>query len=195
MRLPSAATAGATLTALVAVLGAAAVAGGLGYGAFLEEGRIGPGFLPLVAGGTVVVCAGIDLIARLRKRRQPVHSTVGAAVADETAAEDAASRDVPVADGEAPAPLDSDLDIFGRTQQQRNRMLVAVIALTVAALVLVPFLGFVISFGLLLIACAVLVERRKLLPSILVTVVALAVAYVIFAIVLRVPLPVSPLGF
>ena len=190
MRLPTAAVAGTILTALIAVLGASAVAGGFGYGALLEEGRIGPGFLPILAGATVAVCAALDVVFRLRKRRaEPVAQTVPGHPADDTATA------VPLADGEVTAVPASDLDIFGRTQQQRNRMLVIVIAMTVATLVLVPLLGFLLSFGLLLIAISVLVEKRKLVPSVLVTVVALAVAYGIFAIVLRVPLPVGPLGF
>jgi hypothetical protein len=175
---------------LIAVLGASAVAGGLGYGALLEEGRIGPGFLPILAGATVAVCAVLDLVSRVRKlRTAPAAAGVPGHPADDT------STAVPRADGEVTAAPESDVDIFGRTQKQRNWMLVVVIAMTIATLVLVPFLGFLLSFGLLLIAVSVLVEKRKLLPSVLVTVVALAVAYGIFAVVLRVPLPVGPFGF
>ena len=39
-----------------------------------------------------------------------------------------------------------------------------------------------------------LVERRKLLPSILVAVIALGVAYLVFGVLLRVPLPQGLLG-
>jgi len=58
----------------------------------------------------------------------------------------------------------------------------------------VQVVGFLIAFVLLLFVVAVFVERRALLPSILVALIAGAVTYGIFVVLLRVPLPQGFLG-
>lgn len=178
--------AGIAFTAVLAAVGLAAVIGGLGYGVFGEDGLIGPGFLPVLAGGLVALFAVIDVIGRLRSRR------TGSTTADLVV--DAAEPAAPEADLTAEADTASDVDIYGRTQAQRTRMLVAVIAILIATLFLVNVVGFILAFGLMLLACAVAVERRKLVPSLIVTVVALGAAYLIFGVMLHVPLPQGLLG-
>jgi len=161
---------------VLAIVGIAAVIGGLGYGAFQEDGLIGPGFLPVLAGGLVAVFAVGDVIGRLRAKPKMSEAELllgpdaGDVIADEVAAE-------------------SDIDIFGRDQKQRTRMLVAVLAILIVTLVLVPILGFLVSFALMLLAIAIFVEKRKWLPAVGVTAGAIAVTYLIFVVLLRVPLP------
>ena len=88
----------------------------------------------------------------------------------------------------------NDLDIFGRTQKQRNRMLAVVLGLVVVALIAVQLVGFLIAFVLLIFVIAVVVEGRKVLPAAIVSVAAGAVPYAIFVALLRVPLPQGLLG-
>jgi hypothetical protein len=172
--------AGIAFTAVLAAVGVAAVVGGLGYGAFGEEGRIGPGFLPVMAGGLVALFGVSDVVSRMRARRRVDEREQ--LLDDESAADLEADAGVP------------DVDIFGRNQKQRNLQLVAVIGILIATLFLVGLLGFILAFGVLLVVTAVFVERRKLLPSLLVAVLALGVAYLVFGVLLRVPLPQGLLG-
>ncbi|GAB2467634.1 hypothetical protein HD599_000439 [Conyzicola lurida] len=166
---------------LLALIGIGAVIGGLGYGVIEEDGLIGPGFLPTLAGGLVAVFAIGDVIGRLRAKPTLSEAEIilgadaGEVLAEEKAAE-------------------SDIDIFGRDQKQRTRMLVAVLAILIVTLLLVPVLGFIISFALMLLAIAIFVEKRKWLPALAVTAAALAVTYLIFVVLLRVPLPQGLIG-
>ncbi|MET0934324.1 MAG: tripartite tricarboxylate transporter TctB family protein [Mycetocola sp.] len=173
--------AGIAFTAVLAAVGVAAVLGGLSYGAFGEEGRIGPGFLPVRAGGLVALFAMSDVVSRVRARKQLVDERE-LLLDDESAAGLEAEAVVP------------DIDIFGRNQKQRNLQLVAVVGILIGTLLLVSLIGFILAFGVLLVVTAVFVEKRKLLPSLLVAVVALGVAYLVFGVLLRVPLPQGLLG-
>lgn len=173
--------AGIAFTAILAAVGVAAVLGGLSYGAFGEEGRIGPGFLPVMAGALVALFAISDVVSRMRAKRHLVDERELLLDA-ESAAELEAEAVVP------------DVDIFGRNQKQRNLQLVAVVGILIATLLLVNLIGFILAFGVLLVVTAVFVEKRKLLPSLLVAIVALGVAYLVFGVLLRVPLPQGLLG-
>ena len=166
---------------VLALLGIGAVIGGIGYGVIEEDGLIGPGFLPTMAGGLVAIFAIGDIVGRLRaKPTMSEAELILGAEADAVLEEEVAAE--------------SDIDIFGRTQKQRSRMLVAVLVILVATLLLVPLLGFIISFALMLLSIAIFVEKRKWLPALAVTAAALAVTYLIFVVLLRVPLPQGLIG-
>jgi hypothetical protein len=166
---------------ILALLGIGAVIGGISYGVIEEDGLIGPGFLPTMAGGLVAIFAIGDIVSRLRaKPTMSEAELILGAEADAVLEEEVAAE--------------SDIDIFGRTQKQRSRMLVAVLLILIVTLLLVPLLGFIISFGLMLLSIAVFVEKRKWLPALAVTAAALAVTYLIFVVLLRVPLPQGLIG-
>lgn len=177
--------AGIAFTAILAVVGAAAVLAALGYGMFSDDGRIGAGFLPVVAGGLVAALAVVDLIGRLRRRSRPHH--------DAELAIDTESIESLGLDPELEAAA-SDVDIFGRTQKQRNAMLLAVAGILLVTVLLVGLVGFILAFGLMLFVIAVVIEKRKPLPSLIVTVIALGVAWLVFGVLLRVPLPQGLIG-
>lgn len=194
---------GLAASVVLAVLGVAAVLGGLGYGVTVEGGEIGPGFLPVMAGGLVAVFAVLDTVGRLRGRRDApsqaelITATTsrpegGVALADPT---DPGAATTSTQSVHHPVDADGDeVDIFGRTQRQRNRMLAIVLGLVVATLVMVQVVGFLLAFVLLLFVIAVFVEHRRVLPSAVVAVAAGAVTYGIFVLLLRVPLPTGLLG-
>lgn len=69
--------------------------------------------------------------------------------------------------------------------------LMAVFGLIVVALLLVPLLGLIGAFVLLIPALTIGVERMPIVTSLIVSVVAGVVAYVVFIVVLRVPLPMG----
>jgi putative tricarboxylic transport membrane protein len=195
---------GLIASAVLAVLGVAAVLGGLGYGVTVEGGEIGPGFLPVLSGGLVAVFAVLDLVGRLRNRNDlPTQAELILDTVDDEFEDDDLRGTVHPANDPGAASTSTQsintlkrdaVDIFGRTQKQRNKMLAVVIGLVILTLLAVQVVGFLISFVLLLFVVAVFVERRSLLPSALVALVAGAVTYGIFVVLLRVPLPQGFLG-
>lgn len=191
---------------VLALIGISAVIGGLGYGVTVEGGEIGPGFLPVLSGALVGGFAILDVIGRLRNRTDlPTQAELILDTMDSPPTTDTGSVLAP-ANTDAGAPststqsiysvtADADaVDIFGRTQKQRNRMLAVVIGLTILTLLAVQLVGFLIAFVLLLFVIAVFVEKRKILPAAAVAISAGVVTYAVFVLLLRVPLPQGLLG-
>lgn len=195
---------GLAASAVLAAIGSAALVGGLGYGVTVEGGEIGPGFLPAMAGGLVAVFAVLDLVGRLRRR--PDRPSQAELILDtRSRPDDGIVLGDPLDPGapttstqsiHSPLATDDDdgVDILGRTQRQRNRMLAVVLGLVVLTLAMVQVVGFLLAFVLLLFVVAVFVEHRRVLPSALVAVAAGVVTYAIFVALLRVPLPQGLLG-
>jgi hypothetical protein len=203
----------AVVYGLLTALGLGALVMAVGYGFFLEESRVGPGLVPGVVGGLIVLIAGWELIATLRGHRTPhdrgLAEVVAAAAAgtpqgdassERTAPGGAPDGDATVAPDDAPGevagtgPGPDDVDIFGRTPQERGRQLVTVFAALVVACLLVPVLGFLVSFFVLSLFISAIVERRGWIPSLIVSFLAVAAVYGIFVGFLDVPLPTGLLG-
>jgi putative tricarboxylic transport membrane protein len=170
--------------AVLALLGAGAVYGGVMYGLFDEDGLVSAGFLPAVCGAAIVALAIVDLVHQLT--RKPEMETI----ADEIF--ESIIDNVPdTTDRLQTAP---ELDIFGRDQKARNRQLVLVIVALVVSIALVPILGLLLSLALLMVFVSVVVERRGIIATLVITAVTIAVFYFVFAVFLGVPLPRSLLG-
>jgi hypothetical protein len=176
-------TAKAAFSAVLAVVGVAAAIGGVSYGMMQENGQIGAGFLPAVLGTALALLAAVDVAQTLRRR--DAANTAGELTGVEAEA-DAASIDTVA---EAP-----DVDALGRTQRQRNRMLATVLGMLVVALLLVPVLGLLLSLGVLIVAISTIVERRSILPALLVSAIAVGVIHLVFAELLGVPMPTGLIG-
>ncbi|MGM1028455.1 MAG: tripartite tricarboxylate transporter TctB family protein [Actinomycetota bacterium] len=173
----------AAFSAALVLLGVAAAIGGWGYGVAQENGQIGAGFLPLVLGIVVALLAAVDT-ATILLRREPSHTAEQL-----TGVEDEANAAAIDTVEEA-----SDIDALGRTGKQRNRMLAIVAGMLIVALLLVPVLGLLLSLGALMIAIAIVVERRPIVSSIIVSVIAVGVIHLVFSVLLRVPMPTGLLG-
>lgn len=156
----------AAASAALVVLGVAAALLGAGYGFTKDNGQIGAGFMPVVLGVVMAVLAVVDVVATLRR---------------------------PAPETEAGAD-ESDFDVLGRSQRQRNRMLALVVGMLFLALLLVPVTGLLIALGLLVVAIATIVERRHILAALLVGAIAIAVVHVVFAVLLKVPMPTGLIG-
>jgi putative tricarboxylic transport membrane protein len=169
-------------SAALALLGIVAAIIGWGYGVTQDNGQVGAGFLPVALGIIMALLAGADVVLTLLERRpsRPLDE-LGTLAAEVDA--------VPDSVDEVP-----DVDALGRTQRQRNRMLLIVSGLLVGALLLVPVLGLLLSLGLLMAAVAIVVERRRVVPSLIITAVAVGVFHLVFAVLLRVPLPTGMIG-
>jgi hypothetical protein len=195
---------------LLTALGLGALVMALGYGLFLDDLRVGPGLVPAVVAALILLVGGWELLATLRGHRTSHDSglaeIVTAAVdapGGHVASEGTASPDdgpvelaAPGPGGAvaAPGPGVDDIDIFGRTPQQRARQLLIVFVALVVAVLLVPVLGFLVSFFVLSLFISAVVERRRWVPSVIVSFLAVAAVYGLFVGFLEVPLPTGLLG-
>lgn len=171
-------------SAALALLGIAAAIGGWGYGVTQDNGQVGAGFLPLALGVLMALLAGVDVVLTLLQREpsRPLDELGTLAQDLDAAAIDSVEES-------------SDIDALGRTQRQRNRMLLMVSGMLLLAVLLVPVLGLLISLGLLMLSVAIFVERRGIIPSVLVTAITVGVFHLVFGVLLRVPLPTGMIGF
>ena len=153
---------------VLAALGAAVFVTSFGYGILREGGRVGPGLLPMVTGLLLLLLSGVQLLARLWRP--------------------SAAADAP------PAGYGDGVDVLGRTRAERVRHLRMVVLALPVAVLLVPLLGFLAAFGLLVLFISAAVERRRVPVALLATVLAVAVGYGVFAVFLDVPLPTGAVG-
>lgn len=206
----------AVVYGLLTALGLGALVMALDYGLFLEESRVGPGLVPAVVGGLIVLIAGWELIGTLRGRRTPhdrgLAEVVAAAAVDApqggASSESATPGGVPAGGsgsmspdggpvqiaGPGPGSGPDDVDIFGRTPEQRSRQLWTVSAALIVAALLVPLLGLLGSLFVLSVFVSAVVERRAWLPSLIVSFLAIAAVYGVFVGFLGVPLPTGLIG-
>lgn len=184
--------AGVGFSLILAAVGTAAAIVGSTYGFTGEDGRVGPGFLPVVFGAAVALLALVDVAQRVLRRDRGV--TI------EDLATDLAAGDEPVAavvapEDEPPRNADGEeVDIFGRTQRQRTRILVSVMVGLVAAVLLTSLIGLLLSFTLLMAFVAIVLEKRPVVPSLIISVVAAGGIWLVFRELLSVPLPTGLLG-
>lgn len=171
-------------SAALALLGAAFLAGGIGYGVFIDGGLVGPGFLPAAAGMALLVLALVDLV-------QHVLRIEGTDAVDDALYEGLVEDRPLTTDMLQTAP---DADIFGRDQRARTRQLIMVVVALIVAVALVPLIGLLVSLGLLMAFAAIVVERRSVVVSLIVTAVTVGFLYLVFVIVLGIPVPVGVLG-
>jgi len=151
---------------LLVALGVAFAIGGTRYGVFGEGSRIGPGFMPFVAGVLLVVFGVmIGVEAALHRGRVPSHAARNTQEGGVEGEEEAGGSTVVVA--------------FGL-------MLVTVL--------LIPVLGFLLSFGLLILALVTFVEREGWVRGILLSVTAITVTWLAFVVLLEIPLPPGIVG-
>ncbi|MFC7404191.1 tripartite tricarboxylate transporter TctB family protein [Georgenia alba] len=186
-------------TAVLGVVGLGAAIAGLGYGMLGDDGRIGPGFLPVAAGGFLVVAAAAE-IARLylaapgHGRLEVIAAAASAVRAERDPADPAGHSDADDPVERADGMRDTG-DQFGRTARQRERAVLAIFALMLVAVLLVPVVGLLIAVGLMVLALVAWMERRGLLAGLAVSVVAVGLSYLVFVVVLGVPLPTGLLGW
>ncbi|MGH3424201.1 MAG: tripartite tricarboxylate transporter TctB family protein [Nocardioidaceae bacterium] len=167
---------------LLTALGAVVLATSFGYGILLEGDRVGPGFMPMVLGALLVLLGGGQLATRVRRpaadRRVPDRQPPEPELPEPELSE---------ADGEGS-------DALGRTASHRTRQLWMVGAAIVVTLLVIPYLGFLLGFGLMVLFITAVVERRPWPSAVLISVVAAGVVYGVFVVFLNVPMPGGLLG-
>lgn len=149
---------------LLLALGVALALGSVQYGIFNEEGRVGPGFMPFGAGVLLALFAVmIGIEAWLRRAR--------ASRATEEP-EDGIREQAEESEDEA-----------------QNRTVGLVFGLTLVAILLIPVLGFLLSFGLLVLVLVTRVERGSFLLGVVLSVCGVAFTWLVFVLFLQIPLP------
>lgn len=88
-----------------------------------------------------------------------------------------------------PEDAEPEADVLGRTQGYRNRQLWLVVAAILVTILVVPYLGFLLGFGALVLFIAAVVERRSWRSAVAITLAAVGVVYGVFVVFLNVPLP------
>lgn len=147
---------------VVALFGAAFFALSFQYDFFRYGDQVGPGLLPRIVGALVAV---LGLALMLQEVRTGSVLTGDSGIEDED--EDAGPS------------------------RQTIIKLVSVFGMIVVAVLLVPLIGLVPPLVLLVLALTIFVEKMPVIPSLISTVVAGVVAFVLFAVVLRLPVPMG----
>lgn len=180
-------------TVILGVVGLTAVVMGLDYGFTVESGQVGPGFLPVLTGGFIVLATILELVRMFFARSSPIE---GSFMEQVEHVEDEARAVIARTHGEDTGEAETveELDTFGRSHRQRTAAIVQIFLIMLAALLLIPVLGLLISFSAMTLTLLLYVERKPVLISVLVTGAALAFFYFIFVQGLRVPLPTGMLG-
>lgn len=173
-----------TGTLILAGLGLLSTVMGVGYGLFVD-GKVGPGFMP-TAVGAFILGASLLEVGRILITSDPLKEDSLMSVVEEVQ-EDAAEQ-IAGASGE------DELDTFGRTQKQRNRAPLYIFLVLAVALFLVDYVGLIVSFALAVAFMIIVVERRPWWVGLIATGCAVLFIYVVFSLILAIPLPTGQLG-
>ena len=146
---------------VIALIGALFFALSFQYDFHRYEDQVGPGSLPRIAGAVVLVL-GIALMIQ--------EARTGSVLLGDSGVEEEQSE------GMSRKTVIKLLTVFG---------------IIILAVLLVPVLGLIPPLVLLVAALTIFVERMPVLPSLAVTDGAAVVAYALFVMVLRVPIPMG----
>lgn len=149
-------------TCVVGLLGVLFFALSFAYDWTLEDGSVGPAALPRTASALLVLVSALRLVTESRRAPAAVLPTVATPGAPEV-------EEVPDA----------------------RRKLLLVCATVLVTALLIPYLGLLLSLGLMTLFLAAVVERQPVVRSLLVAVATLAVSYLVFVVLLNIPLPLG----
>ena len=179
-------------TSILGVVGGVAAIMGLGYGLTVEGGQVGPGMLPFLTGAFIFLASAAEIFRLFFARVGTSGGRIMSAVEDieATAAE---SIDA-VADSRPDDDSSGVLDTFGRTEKQRNRAPFYIFLTFGVALALIPVIGLIISLAAAILFLLLVVEKQKWWTSAATTIGAAVFVYIVFGLVLSVPMPTGLLG-
>ena len=172
-------------TALLGFVGAVAFVMGLGYGFMEDEDQVGPGFLPVLTGGFIFVASAAEIARMYLASGRGGGTFLSAAESAEEEAKAAAGR---------AGQSDADAERASRAEAERNRAIAKVFALLLAALLLVPVTGLLLSLTAMVLAIMLWVERKPVVSSVAISLAGLGIVYLLFVQILGVPLPQGMLG-
>ncbi|WP_369068385.1 tripartite tricarboxylate transporter TctB family protein [Kineococcus terrestris] len=156
-------------TAVVAALAAAALVLSAPYPFSNADGSIGPGAMPrVVSGALLLVCLGRLAALELTHRRTAAPAVVATTSDGEGATGDGA-QEVPGA----------------------HRKLLRVGATVLVTALAIPFAGLLLSLTAMTFFLAAVVEKQPVVRSAVVAGATFVVTYLVFGVLLRVPLPLG----
>lgn len=179
-------------TSILGVVGAGAAIMGFGYGLTVEGGQVGPGMLPFLTGVFIFLASAAEIFRLFFARVGTSGGRIMSAVEDIEAS--AAESIEAVTESHPDDSADGDLDTFGRTEKQRNRAPFYIFITFGVALALIPVAGLIISLAAAILFLLLVVEKQKWWISAATTIGAAVFVYVVFGLVLSVPLPTGMLG-
>ncbi|MQA03070.1 MAG: hypothetical protein GEV07_10200 [Streptosporangiales bacterium] len=163
--------------AALTALGVAMAVSAGGYRIFGAGGRIAPGFTPLLAGVALAGFAAWALVETVVKiRRTPAADSQPSPTQPDDVAEGATAA--PASGSAAPT----------------ERRAALVFAMMLGAILLSVVIGFLASFGVLILALLWFVEREKPWLAILISVTSVLTAWLVFVQLLQIPLPDGMIG-
>lgn len=148
---------------MTAALGVAWVLGAGQYDYLGDGGRLAPGTLPALAGGVMAVCGLGVMLGAFRPQ----------------AADAADPTELAPPEGEPP----------GDGDRTSTGPLVALLGVLTVCLVLAPMIGFDFAFAAATFVILKLIERSSLLAAVSAAVAIWAACFLLFELVLQVPLP------
>lgn len=157
---------------------------------------IGPGFMPFWFGAAMLVLGISIIVGTVLRARGAIAGEAPESAEAEPSVSAHVGEDVSAAvdDGASGAAAEQD-SVPGTTSRHRPRKVVMVFASTLVAAALVPVLGALVAFGLLIFVLLLAVERKRWWVSAVVSVGVVYVLYLLFFGFLRIPLPTGPWGF
>lgn len=163
---------------LLAIVGAGFTFGGYGYGLRTSEGLLGPGAMPFLAGSLLIVFGGAGALTALRPRLSRAAPVATGAVLHE-----------PTAPGEGDdATAGAPAEAAGTTGDSIVRVF-SLLALAATAVIAITWFDTYITLGVLVLAILTVFERVPLWKSLAVAAGVMGVCYLIFSVLLNVPLP------
>lgn len=179
-------------TALVLVVGLVVAVMGWGYGFQAATGQVGPGFLPVLTGGFIVVASALELIRMFVAPTSPVEGSFmeGVEKVEAQAREELAKAKAETAGAQAP----EELDVFGRSHKQRSRAVLLVFGTMFLAILLIPVVGLLLAMTLMTFVILRFIEGKGWLVSAAVSAGAFLFFFLIFRLALGLPLPTGMLG-
>ncbi|MCI4010774.1 tripartite tricarboxylate transporter TctB family protein [Brevibacterium sp. ZH18] len=179
-------------TSILGVVGGFAAIMGFHYGLTVEGGQVGPGMLPCLTGAFIFLASAAEIF-RLFFARVGTSGGRIMSVVEDIEATAAESIDA-VAESHPDDDSSGDLDTFGRTEKQRNRAPFYIFLTFGVALALIPVLGLIISLAAAILFLLLVVEKQKWWTSAATTIGAAVFVYIVFGLVLSVPMPTGLLG-
>ncbi|MGJ9494637.1 tripartite tricarboxylate transporter TctB family protein [Actinotignum sp. GS-2025a] len=158
-------------------IGIYVIVAGWNYGLSQDNGEVGAGLMPFIAGCVIVLASIWDLIRSSITKPAPATSPED----DESVQlmEQYAAEDTP-AEGE-------------RTERQRQLAVVYVFLAMLGAIILTRVIGLLLSVTLMVFVLVVFVERRTWWKGLLAAILTFLFGYVVFSVLLQVPLPTGML--
>lgn len=158
------------------VLAVAIMVGASGYGLRTQDGLVGPGLVPFAAGLVMALATCWECVKTIRAER-----LAGAAVPQEETVD-------------AMADLVDEDTLADMKNTGGHKAVLMVFAAVLAAVVLSHLIGLLLALSTMVAGLIIVVEKKKWWTGLVAGVIAFAFGYVVFGLVLNVPLPTGMLG-